>query len=408
MVINMNILFLTMNNFDSIYEHSVYPDLIRAFAKKENKVTVLLPIEKKYGKQTDCENFGDIKVIKVRTGNLFDVGMKTKLISRAGLCGKYEKALKVYAKGEKYELILSSTPPTILYPLINKIKKRDGAYSYLMLKDIFPQNAVDLGMISDGGIIHRFLRIFEKKLYASSDTIGCMSPANVRYLLEQDSWIDVQKVTLCPNAHEVLPKREIDRDGIRDKYGISKGKIIFAYGGGIGRPQGIDFFEECIRKIDHSDKYMFVVMGLGSYADRLKELSEQHKDLLMVIPWLPIDDFNDVVASSDVGLILLDHRFRIPNFPSRLLAYLQAGIPVFSSTDENCDVGCISEENGFGYWCISNDVDGFIRMLDKFDDEKKRRKMGINARRFFEDNYDVDLVAESIIECVTGERREKI
>lgn len=396
----MNILFLTMNNFENINEHSVYPDLIRALVKKGCTVTVLLPTEKKYGKESNCEQFDNIKVIKVKTGNLFDVGMKTKLISRAGLCRKYENALRRFAHTDRYDLILSSTPPTILYPLINKIKKRDGAYSYLMLKDIFPQNAVDLGMISESGLIHRFLRMFEKRLYASSDIIGCMSPANVKYLLEQDSWIDENKVTICPNAHEVLPINAVDRIDVRKKYDIPEDKIIFAYGGGIGKPQGVDFFEKCIKKIGHSDKYMFVVMGSGPYVDRLDELSREHNDILKVIPWLPIDEFNDVVASSDVGLILLDHRFRIPNFPSRLLAYLQAGIPVASATDENCDVGIISEENGFGHWCISNDVDAFIVLLHKFDDEERRANMGKKARTFFEENYDAEKIAEEIIKRV--------
>ena len=303
-------------------------------------------------------------------------------------------------------MVLSSTPPTILYPLINKIKKRDGAYSYLMLKDIFPQNAVDLGMISSGGVIHRFLRIFEKKLYASSDMIGCMSPANVTYLLKQDPWIDKERVTICPNAHEVRPFAEVDKDTIRDKYGIPKDKIIFAYGGGIGRPQGIDFFIDCINKINHSDKYMFVVMGSGSYVEELEKLSKIHNDILKVIPWLPIDDFNAVVASSDVGLILLDYRFKIPNFPSRLLAYLQAGIPVASATDENCDVGSISEANRFGFWCKSDNADDFINMINKFDKVSDRDVMGKNARNFFENNYDVSKVADGILKCVRDARGE--
>ncbi len=396
----MNILFLTMNNFGDIHEHSVYPDLIRCLAKRGHNVTALLPREKRYNEPTTCETFGSIRVVKVRTGNLFDVGMVTKMFSRSLLCRQYSRALKRYSNDLRFDLVLCSTPPTILYPLIERIKKRDDAYSYLMLKDIFPQNALDLGMIKDGGLIHSFLRIFEKKLYRSADMIGCMSPANVRYLLEQDPWLPKEKVTLCPNALEVRPFRVVNKEEIRKKYDIPTDKIVIVYGGGIGRPQGIDFFIECIKRINHSDKYIFVVMGSGPCADKLELLSKDHEDILKVIPWLPVDDFNDVVAAGDIGLILLDHRFKIPNFPSRLLAYLQAGIPVASATDENCDVGSISEKSSFGYWCKSDDVDGFVSMIGKFDDASERKEMGRNARRFFEDNYDVDKVAEDIIKCV--------
>lgn len=393
----MNILFLTMNNFEDIQEHSVYPDLIRCLAKKGHHVTVLLPREKKSNEPTKCEKAENIFVIKVRTGNLFNVSMFTKLVSRSQICRQYESALKEFCHDEKYDLILSSTPPTVLYSLINKIKQRDRAYSYLMLKDIFPQNAVDLGMIKDGGIMHRFLRLFEKKLYMSSDKIGCMSPANVHYLMEQDSWIAKNKITVCPNALEVRPLKKVNKDEIRKKYDIPADKIVIVYGGGIGIPQGIDFFVDCIKKIGHSDKYIFVVMGSGSYVEKLELLSREYGDILKVIPWLPVDDFNDVVASGDIGLILLDYRFRIPNFPSRLLAYLQAGIPVLSATDENCDVGTIAEENGFGYWCVSKEPQDFVELLSRFDGKKEREEMGNRARLYFEKYYNAEIVADNII-----------
>lgn len=389
-----------MNNFEDIDEHSIYPDLIRCLAKNGHNLTVLLPREKKFNDCTTKTQVGNINIIRVRTGNLFDVGMVTKLISRSQICRQYKNALLKYSKDIKFDLILSCTPPTILYPLINKIKKRDDAYSYLMLKDIFPQNAVDLGMIKNGGLLHKFFRHHEKKLYKSSDRIGCMSPANVQYLLKQDSWIPESNVAICPNALEIKPFEYVDRDAVRDKYNIPKDKVVIVYGGGLGKPQGIDFLIECIKKLNHNSKYMFVVMGSGPYAEILTELSKNHEDILKVIPWLPVDEFNNVVASSDIGLILLDYRFNIPNFPSRLLAYLQAGIPVISATDANCDIGTISEENGFGYWCISKDSDDFIALLSKYENIKVREQMGLRAREFFEREYNVEKVAEEIVSAV--------
>ena len=148
----MNILFLTMGNFESIQEHSLYPDLIREFASRGHSVTVLSPIERKKGKPTCIINEGNVCSIKVRTGNLFNVGLIEKAISRAGLCFRYKNAIRKYCNREKYNLVLYATPPTTLTPIVRSIKKR-GAYSYLMLKDIFPQNAVDLGMIGQNSLV---------------------------------------------------------------------------------------------------------------------------------------------------------------------------------------------------------------------------------------------------------------
>ena len=89
----------------------------------------------------------------------------------------------------KFDLILYSTPPITFYKAIEYVKKRDGAKTYLLLKDIFPQNAVDLGMMSKTGLkglIYKYFRKKEKKLYAISDKIGCMSQANVDYVLKHN------------------------------------------------------------------------------------------------------------------------------------------------------------------------------------------------------------------------------
>jgi len=37
-------------------------------------------------------------------------------------------------------------------------------------------------------------------------------------------------------------------------------------------------------------------------------------------------------------MIFLDYRFQIPNFPSRLLSYMAAGMPVIVATDPNTDM----------------------------------------------------------------------
>jgi len=71
------------------------------------------------------------------------------------------------------------------------------------------------------------------------------------------------------------------------------------------------------------------------------------------------------VAACDVGLIFLDHRFLIPNFPSRLLSYMQAKLPVLCATDPNTDIGSITVNNGFGWWCESVDAATFAALVDQ-------------------------------------------
>jgi glycosyltransferase involved in cell wall biosynthesis len=98
-----------------------------------------------------------------------------------------------------------------------------------------------------------------------------------------------------------------------------------------------------------------------------------------------------------VGLIFLDHRFTIPNFPSRLLSYMENGMPVLAVTDPNSDVGQIATKGGFGWWCESNDALSFTKTVDLICSQKDQIKsMGQRARAYLEENYTVDTEYEII------------
>ena len=86
-----------------------------------------------------------------------------------------------------------------------------------------------------------------------------------------------------------------------------------------------------------------------------------------------------MIAACDVGLIFLDHRFTIPNFPSRLLAYTQARLPVIACTDPVSDIGDVIEEGGFGVRCSSDDPESFFRAVGQMLSQTDLRAMGDNA-----------------------------
>ena len=111
---------------------------------------------------------------------------------------------------------------------------------------------------------------------------------------------------------------------------------------------------------------------------------------------LPEEDYDMLAHSCDVGLIFLDHRFTIPNFPSRLLSYLENQMPVLCATDPVCDMGPIAENNGFGYWCESNSVEAFTTILDKMI-HSDRKEMGEKGYEFLKNNYLVEHTYQAIV-----------
>ena len=119
--------------------------------------------------------------------------------------------------------------------------------------------------------------------------------------------------------------------------------------GNLGRPQGIDFLIDCLKANENNDKIYFVIAGSGTEFIKLKTYFDSMKPTnFQLLQQLSKKDYEALVNSCDVGLILLDKRFTIPNFPSRLLSYMQAAIPVLSATDINTDIGKVIETGALG------------------------------------------------------------
>lgn len=363
----MNIIFLTLLDFYSYSEHNIYCDVLREFIKHGHEVFCISPTERRAGAKTHLEENGHL--LKLKIGNTQKTNILEKGISTMLIEPQFVRAIKRYFNDVKFDLVLYSTPPITFAKAIKYVKKRDQAKTYLMLKDIFPQNAVDLGMMSKSGIkglIYKYFRTKEKQLYAISDRIGCMSQANVDYILKYNPEISREKVEICPNCIEVqnIEISDDERRDIRDRYGLPHKKKIFVYGGNLGKPQDIPFIIECLNAQKDNMEAYFLIVGDGTEYDKLDEfLKKAQLKNVKLIKKLPKDEYDKMIRACDVGLIFLDYHFTIPNFPSRLLSYMQAGLPVLACTDSHTDVGEVINKGGFGWWCESNNSEEFCRIV---------------------------------------------
>lgn len=398
----MNVLFLSLIDFSTFEERNIYSDLLREFIKNEHKVCCISPIEKRKKQETHLLRFGENCILKLKIGNTQKVNLIEKGISTLRIEPLFIQGVKKFFSDVKFDLILYATPPVTFAKVIRFVKKRDSAKSYLMLKDIFPQNSVDLGMLSKSGIkglIYKYFRAKEKSLYALSDKIGCMSQANVDYVLKHNREIPQDKVEICPNCVEPIDMRVSleEKIEIRKKYALPLNKKIFVYGGNLGRPQDVLFIVECLKACADIDDAYFIIAGSGTDRHFLEEYIEAEKPShVKLLGFLPKAEYDKMIACCDVGLIFLDHRFTIPNFPSRLLSYMQAGLPVLACTDPNTDVGKVIANGGFGWWCESNRKDNFVNLVRNIK-EKDYESITDDEFAFLQENYSVKTIYHSIV-----------
>jgi len=402
----MNILFLTTGTFHSINEHSGYPDLLREFKKNGHKVYVVSTNERRFRRPTELTEEDGSFLLRVRIGNLTKTNIIEKGISLIRIEGQFKSAIKRYFSDVRFDLVLYSTPPITLVSAIEYVKRRDGATTYLLLKDIFPQNAVDIGLMSTSGLkgfLYRHFRKKEERLYEISDHIGCMSEANVNYVIAHNPQVDPRIVEVSPNCIEVIDKSigEETRIEIREKYGIPINRKVFVYGGNLGKPQGVPFLIECLRKCERSNNAFFLIVGDGTEYELINNyIISSTPNNVKLMKKLPKEDYDSMVGACDVGLVFLDHRFTIPNFPSRILSYMAAKIPVIAVTDVCSDMGHVIDEGGFGWWCESNDSKAFAAIIEGSCDANLK-EMGETAFSYLLSEWDVKKQYISMISSIS-------
>jgi glycosyltransferase involved in cell wall biosynthesis len=395
----MKILFLTLARIDSIEVQGIYTDLLRKFRDNGHEVTIVSPAERKYGNKTIYIQQSGVRILSVWTTNIQKTNILEKGFTTIFLEFFYYKAIRKYVNYKDVDLILYSTPPITFTNLIKQLKKASNAKTYLLLKDIFPQNAVDLNLLKLNGILYNYFRKQEKVLYKVSDFIGCMSPANLNYVLKNNPELERTKVEVNPNSIDVNQKvSRLDVDMYR-KYNIPKDKIIFIFGGNLGLPQGIEFLKKNIAYCKSIKEAFFLIVGDGTEYTNFKNWIQINSiENVLLIKELPKSEYDEIINLSHVGLIFLNPLFTIPNFPSRLLSYLENKIPVICATDTSTDIGKIAVTNKFGFDCLTTDSETFFDHIVKLLNIELRTEMGENGYKFLLNEYTSDISYAKIIQ----------
>ena len=395
----MNVLLLTIAPKNS---QKMNRDIAKEFCNDGHEVFIICPEDFENKASQKFIRIDGINYLFVKSGNTVGKVSSIKKVLNFLLVDKVFKNALRASDLKSVDVVLYSTPPITLVNTIVWVKRRYSSRAYLMLKDIFPQNAVDMEMMKTTGVmglVWRYFRHKEKNLYGNSDFIGCMSPANCRYVLQHNPEILKERVGICVNSYLEEPIRDIDMKAIREKYGIPKEKIVFLYGGNLGKPQGLSYFVDVMKSNQNKEDRFFLICGGGNDQKTIQNYIEQEKpDNVKFMSMISPEDFDDLSRACDVGLVFLDHRFTIPNFPSRMLSIMLNEKPILAATDSNTDVGEVIADGDMGWWCESTDIEPFNRFLDEicanpeFVEEK-----GKNARKYYETHYTSKIAYQQIL-----------
>ena len=401
-----NILFVTSVKVESMSDKFIYTDLINEFVKNDHNVYVVSPFERRFKKKTKLYNNKNISILNVKTLNLQKVNFFEKTISTFYIWFQFKRAINRYLYNINFDLIIYTTPPITFYHLIKYLKHKHNSITYLLLKDIFPQNAIDLEFFSKKSLVYKIFRNIEINLYIISDFVGCMSQANKEYLIKHNSYLDKSKIEINPNCITPNKTNHISGNNILKelKINIREESLIFLYGGNLGKPQGLEFLKTILLKNKNDFNFFFIILGDGTEHLTLKKFIEFNNiENVKLSKKIDKIKYDQLIKYCDIGLIFLNKNFTIPNFPFRLLGYLENKMPVISCTDPNTDIGEVLVKNGCGFKILSGDIDLFQDVINQLINNKKLvEDYGNNAYKLLINEYSVkksyDLIIEKLIQ----------
>ncbi len=374
---------------------TIYTDLAETLHEAGHEITVAVSEPAGSNQHGQLKTERGFEVLRIITGDYYDVGFIRKGMTTLKIPILMRRGIRKYLKDRVFDFILYEAPPVTNSDLVCWAGKHFGCPKYLMLKDIFPQNAVDLGIMKKNSFVWRYFAGKEKKLYQTADFIGCMSPANVKYILEHNSWIDPVKVELFPNTKRLSHEPKPNGRPMRKKFGIPDESCVFLFGGNMGRPQYLELLCETIRKFRDDQELFFLFVGRGADKHKLEQtIKENGIRNALLLDNLPRDEYEQITREIDIGLIVLDPRFTIPNYPSRILSYMEYAKPVLAATDTATDIRDLIRDARLGEWVWSGDARAFMNKVKEMSKSAELAEMGGNGREFIEKHYQVRRSAE--------------
>ena len=333
-------------------------DLSREFARQGHSLCVLLPAPE----QTEpwrLEEHAGAQIMRLKAPKSKDVGYVRRTLAEMAMPFAMLRNLrKSPLAHERWDALLWYSPSIFHGPLVSALKKKSACRSYLIIRDIFPEWALDMGLMGRG-LPYRFFAAVARYQYALADVIGVQSPGNLRYFA---SWQRRPERQLQVLHNWLQPPAKI-RCSIRIDQTPLAGRKVLVYAGNMGVAQGTDILLDLAACLKPRPDVGLLFVGRGSEAARLKlDAQARQLDNVLFLDEIDPDEIPDLYAQCAAGLVALHPRHKSHNIPGKFLTYMQNGLPVLAHINAGNDLAQLIKLERVGQVCESNRVEDLLQL----------------------------------------------
>lgn len=368
-------------------------DFCRELVAQGHEPTVVVPAPE-LDAPTRRERVDGVDVLRVRAPRTKDIGHVRRALAEATLSLVLRRGIRASAlRTQRWDGVVWYSPSIFLGPLARHLMRRDGCQGYLILRDLFPDWAVDAGLLRRG-LAWRVFKNVERYQYRVATVIGVQTPANVA-LVARDAPPGARIEVL--NNWLAEPRRAISRFDV----GASTlaGRTLFVYAGNMGAAQGMDILLDLARELRDDPAVGFVFIGRGSETERLRARArDEHLSNVLFVDEVAADEIPAILEHAHVGLIALDPRHTTHNIPGKFITYLRAGLPVLARVNAGNDLQGVIDQEGVGRAVGGDDLESLVRHARELASEVQTRDvMSARARALAQRDYSPAGVVAQVI-----------
>lgn len=374
-------------------------DLAREFVRQGHHVTVMMP-SASLGAAWKLDEMDGVRVLRLGAPRTKDINYVRRTIGEFTMPFAMRRNLsKSPVANDRWDGVVWYAPSIFHGPLAKALKQSSGCRGYLIIRDIFPEWAVDMGLMGRG-LPYRFFAAVARYQYSVADVIGIQTAGNrpyfVRWLKRPGRALEV--------LQNWLGKPAQTRCSIRIDETPLCGRKVFVYAGNMGVAQGMGILLELAQKMQARPDVGFLFVGRGSEAEQLKNDAKSRglRNVLFLDEIHP-DEIPDLYAQCRVGIVALDPRHKSHNIPGKFLTYMQSGLPVLGNLNAGNDLAALIRDETVGQVCESNQVDELVTLaetlLAQIDADTD---LSAHCRQLFEREFSVEKAVRQIVTALTA------
>lgn len=300
-------------------------------------------------------------------------------------------------KGD-FDVVIVTSPPLFIglsgY-IISRFKKIPLVFE---VRDLWPESAVDSGVLNNKGII-KLAYWFESFIYKKSMLINVLTPAFENTLLNKKN-VAADKLIMIPNAADFSLSENLlqsfDRNQFRKELALDD-KFVITYVGAHGVANHLQQILEAGKKLEDTN-VLFLLIGQGMEKDKLIQLAKEMNvtNVRFFNPVPKAEVFKYIIASEMGASVLKNVETFKTVYSNKTFDYMSCKKPVLMAIDGVSRE--LVEKAQAGSFVEPENSDSFNTIIRQYiNSPSLLNSQGHNGYEFAKQNFDREILANKYI-----------